>query len=603
MENIVVDTYRKNITDSQLKLIQLRRSINVNSLLRLAAIIGGGTVVFLAVQSEQVWVVMVVFFAVIVFFAGLVWRQSKLELRKAAVENFLAVNENEVDIVKGKPNRYPNGQLFADGRHPYSGDLDVFGPASLFSLINRGATPQANKLLADWLSAPADADDIEARQEVVGELADDLVWCQDFQARLWFNLRYPIDFKQQFTQFLHNADMSFGNRMLRLYVRAVPWLMIAMVVTALFIPVFSSIALFFGVAHLLIAVAYGQKVSEVASLTDKAGRLLGAFATAFELVEGRTWQSQYGKKLFSSLRPTQNGTPVSVIFRELATLIDRLDYRLNMLVGAVLNMVALWDFKQVFALIEWRKKYGVDMLQAFDALAEIEVLGSLAALRRNHPQWTWPTIEKRVTPFISGKELAHPLIPTGTAVPNDYQMPDHRVALITGSNMAGKSTFLRTVGVNAVLAFCGAPICGGEMQVSVFHLITYMRIADSLNESTSTFKAELDRIQTVLKTVEHQPDTFFLIDEMLRGTNSVDKYRGSKAIIQKLIAHQGVGMVATHDLQLAKLADEYPGVVLNFHFDIQVTNGEMLFDYKLKEGACTVFNASLLLKGIGIEMA
>src|SRR5690606_11677234 len=135
-----------------------------------------------------------------------------------------------------------------------------------------------------------------------------------------------------------------------------------------------------------------------------------------------------------------------------------------------------------------------------------------------------------------------------------------------------------------------------------FQLITYMRIADSLNESTSTFKAELNRIQRVLETVDRQPNTFFLIDEMLRGTNSVDKYRGSKAIIKKLIDHRGVGMVATHDLQLAKLAEEHPGVVHNFHFDIQVDDGEMLFDYKLKEGACTVFNASLLLKEIGVEV-
>lgn len=601
MKNIF-NAYRRNIRDAQSQLANLRQSIDSNSMLRLAAIIGGGTGLFMAVQSEHVGVVIGVFFAVIVCFAGLVWRQSKLEKRKMEFESFLAVNQNETDVLEGKPNRYPDGGAFLDSRHPYSGDLDVFGPFSLFSLINRGATPQANALLAEWLSAPAGVKEIKVRQQVVEELADDLAWCQQLQVRLWFNVDRPIDFKRQFAQFLRNSDVPFGNRALRLYVKAVPWLMTALVIAAFFIPFFSGIALFFAITHLLAAVGYGRKVSRVAGLNDKAGRLLSAFAAAFELIENRAWQSQRGKELGLSLRSVSGSTPVSSVFRELATLIDRLDYRLNILVMAMLNMAALWDFRQVFALMEWRKKYGSDVLEAFDAVAECEVLGSLAALQRNHPQWVFPTIEEATTPFFAGEALTHPLIPIENAVSNDYQMNDHRIALITGSNMAGKSTFLRTVGVNAVLAFCGAPICGKKMRVSVFQLITYMRIADSLNESISTFKAELNRIQAVLKTVEDRSDTFFLIDEMLRGTNSVDKYRGSKAIIKKLIAHRGVGMVATHDLQLAKLADEYPGVVHNFHFDIQVHNGEMLFDYKLKEGACTVFNAPLLLKEIGVEV-
>lgn len=153
-----------------------------------------------------------------------------------------------------------------------------------------------------------------------------------------------------------------------------------------------------------------------------------------------------------------------------------------------------------------------------------------------------------------------------------------------------------------VLAFCGAPVCAQAMQVSVMHLITYMRIKDSLQESTSTFKAELDRMRLILDTVRTQPHSFFLIDEMLRGTNSIDKYRGSKAIIERLIQEQAHGMVATHDLQLASLEQSYPGQIRNFHFDIQVRDGEMLFDYKLKDGECKIFNASILLSGIGIEV-
>lgn len=168
--------------------------------------------------------------------------------------------------------------------------------------------------------------------------------------------------------------------------------------------------------------------------------------------------------------------------------------------------------------------------------------------------------------------------------------------------MAGKSTFLRTVGINAVLAYSGAVVSAQAMELPIYRLVSYMRIKDDLQESTSTFKAEIDRMKFILGVVEVAEDSFFLIDEMLRGTNSVDKYLGSRAIIKKLIGMQGKGMVATHDLQLATLEEENADYIKNFHFDIQVREGEMLFDYKLKAGRCTVFNASLLLKGIGIDV-
>ena len=191
----------------------------------------------------------------------------------------------------------------------------------------------------------------------------------------------------------------------------------------------------------------------------------------------------------------------------------------------------------------------------------------------------------------------------GNRVTNDYELKDDfKIDIITGSNMAGKSTFLRTIGINAVLALCGATVCADSMEVSVITIISYMRIKDSLNESTSTFKAELDRLQMLLAAVKTEPKVFFLIDEMLRGTNSVDKYRGSKAVIEQLIAKKAVGMVATHDLQIAELEQKYPGYIRNFYFDIRVQNGEMLFDYKIKDGECKTFNASILLKQIGIDV-
>lgn len=602
MEVNNMDFYRRHIAAANKEIAVLRRAVNTYSFFRLGTVIGGGAALFVAVQTEQVWLVMAVFFAILLLFMGLVWRQSKLEKEKARLTDFVAVNQNELDVAARKPNRYADGSVFKDKSHPYSEDLDVFGPSSLFALTNRCATLQGNQLLGSWFSKPTDAATIPLRQDAIRELADDMDWCQQFQVNLWFNLTHPEDFKQRFAQFVADQQLAFGNKYLRMYVKAAPWLMGVVVGLAFFMPFFASLTVFMAITHLLWSMYRGVTINRIAGQVDKAGRLLGAFSEGFKLIENRKWKSRLNGEFAARLAVNQGAKSTSAAFSELATLIERLDYRLNMLVGAVLNMVALWDFKQVFALLDWRKRYGADILNAFDVAAEFEALVSLSILTYNHPQWNFPVIADTPTPVIEGVGLSHPLLPARVSVANDYDMDHHRIALITGSNMAGKSTFLRTIGSNAVLAFCGAPICGVRMQLSVFHLVSYMRIADSLNESTSTFKAELNRIQMVLQTVKNQSGTFFLIDEMLRGTNSVDKYLGSKAIIKQLIAAGGVGMVATHDLQLAKLADEYPEVVANYHFDIQVREGDMLFDYKLKEGACTVFNASMLLRNIGIDV-
>lgn len=599
---VALETYHKNVAAAESRIAGLRKKINGNSLLRLATIVGGGGVLFAAVQMESVWLVVGLFFLILLCFMALVWRQSRLEAEKTTWEDFLVVNQNELAIADGKPNRYPDGSVYMDRRHPYSGDLDIFGPSSVFALANRCATPAANARLAAWLSAPADRETIVQRQATVNELAADTGWCQQFQTDLLSHLTQRADIKQQLAHFLKGGD-TIENRFLRYYVNIVPWLMVAVIVLAVFWAPAKPVAILLALAHLLAAVAYGGKVGRIAGQVDRAGRMLNAFSKSLKQIESRTWNSAHGQALSGALQAGGGEQPVSVIFGELATLIDRLDYRLNMLVGGVLNMVALWDFRQVFGILDWRNQYGGRVLAALDVVAEFEALVSLATLRRNHPEWVFPEVVAAPHPFVAATGLSHPLIAPDTAVPNDYAMDDHRVALITGSNMAGKSTFLRVIGANAVLAFCGAPVCGSYMKLSVFHVVSYMRIADSLNESTSTFKAELNRIEGVLRAVRAQPDTFFLIDEMLRGTNSKDKYLGSKAIIKRLIADGGVGMVATHDLQLASLAAEYPGKLANFHFDIQVKEGEMLFDYKLKPGECTVFNASLLLKNIGIDVA
>jgi DNA mismatch repair ATPase MutS len=334
-------------------------------------------------------------------------------------------------------------------------------------------------------------------------------------------------------------------------------------------------------------------------IAGKIGDTLNNYAIVFDKIEKEPWESAFCSSLVKILKDGNTSTRI----KDLSRLINKLNYHLNLIVGFILNVFLLWDIRQIIAIENWKRDNHDNIEAAFDVIAEYEALLSLASLQVNYPDWCVPEIAEGTGYTLTATGLAHPLISSKKRIENDYELADnHQIDIITGSNMAGKSTFLRTAGINTVLALCGAPVCARQMKVSVMTIVSYMRIKDSLNESTSTFKAELDRLQMLLAAVEGEQKIFFLIDEMLRGTNSVDKYRGSKAVIERLISKEGVGMVATHDLQIAELEQKYPAYIRNFYFDIQVINGEMLFDYKIKHGECKTFNASLLLKQIGIDV-
>ncbi|HLS94018.1 MutS-like protein [Sphingobacterium allocomposti] len=598
---MIYQHYQTNIEQAQREIQRLNKAVNQNSFARLFVILGGGALLFYTFSSNSVLLVIGVILAIVLLFAYLVRRQSLLEKQRDHQQAYLLINENEIQLKEQRNTMYDDGGKFEDGRHPYSADLDIFGQFSLFSLVNRCATKLGVDILAGWFQKAAPKETIRRRQAAVAELAEDIHWSQAFQSKLVFNLQQQTEVKSYLARYFRGSGLTFGNAAMKYYVQAAPFLLLAAVLFSLLVfPIWSWIAML-ALAHLCWTLAMAGKVSHFSSKIDKVGQMLAAYAEGLVLIEDRKFTAaeniRLQKQLFIADRP------LSDAFRELSKLINNLDARNNMLVGAVLNMIFLWDFKYVLKIVRWKSLYEENILIAFDIIASFESLNSLAILKRNHPSWATPAIaEDPLADSLTAQEIVHPLIAAGLPVSNSYSNEDHDIALITGSNMAGKSTFLRTIGINAVLAYAGGVVCAKVFQLPIYRLISYMRIKDSLNESTSTFKAELDRMKFILDTVERHPDSFFLIDEMLRGTNSVDKYLGSRAIIRKLLQMEGRGMVATHDLQLASLEEENPGKLRNFHFDIQVVEGEMLFDYKLKEGRCTIFNASLLLKGIGVDV-
>lgn len=542
--------------------------------------------------------------------AGVLWMAVFIRLvilaanNSTAIENIqrlLQINREEIAVAAGEYTQRPDGEQFTYPTHGYANDLDIFGTASIYQYINRTTSEQGHQQLAQWLLHPADSAGILQRQEAAKELALQYQWRQQLQA---YGIEQTITLatEKKITSWLGEPDRFTHSS----FWKALRWVypVIAIGTLALYIAdlisgqiFFSAYLIFFlfsGYVSRVVALQYvhlNKIVPEVDSLSKSAG-----------WIEGIRFNSLY---LHQVQQPFMNGGHrSSVTIKRLKGILDKFDMNLNLLFLVLINPFLLWNLQAIFALEQWRADNKTNTAHWFSALAEMEALSSLAGIQCNHPHWAFPVIDVQRHGTLKTTGIGHPLLDESKSVLNDFFTEGQgQIALITGSNMAGKSTFLRSIGVNTVLAMMGSPVCAAAMEVSVMRVVSSMRVADNLQESTSTFYAELKKLQTIIEAVNSHEKVFVLLDEILRGTNSLDRHTGSKALVQQLIRKEAVAMLATHDVELAQVQKDYPTSIHNYHFDAQVENEELYFDYKLKEGICQSLNASILMKKIGIELA
>ena len=528
---------------------------------------------------------------------------------RESIENtkrLIEINKEEIDILNHHFTNRFDGQIFQPGHHDYANDLDLFGKASLYQYINRTHSEQGNKLFADWLLHPAQTELIKKRQEAAKELSDDIFSLQQLRS---YGIAKPVTIPsgENVAKWLRRENLpgrQAGEFRLTALWKLLRFILPAASITTLLLYIFSVISssVFYPLILVFLAIAFS--ISK-AIMPDYAllNKVVPELDTLFQSVRWiETWNAK--TELIQTLQKRlETGTQkASVSILQLKKILERLDYRYNPLVHIPLNIFLAWDLQQAFALENW--KHGKEKIVAhwFHVLGEMESLVTLATVCFNHPQWNFPQISSEHG-LLLAKEMGHPLIPVEKRVNNSFDATgSQQLSLITGSNMAGKSTFLRSAGINVVLAMLGAPVCATAMTVSVMKVMSSMRVSDNLEENTSTFYAELKKLKQIIDAVNQHEKVFLLLDEILRGTNSADRHTGSKAFIKQLVKEKAFALVATHDLELTKLAEEFPAAIRNYHFDVQVRGDELYFDYVLKEGVCTSMNASLLMKKIGIEL-
>ena len=520
----------------------------------------------------------------------------------AAIENtnrLTLINQSELSTLDHDFTRLPGGQHLQPLVHPYAGDLDIFGRASLYQYCNRTVSEQGNRLFAGWLTEPGPLPTILQKQEAAGEIAAKPEWRQQLQS---FGIAEPVTLatEQKINNWLSEKNKFIhvtAWKILRLLLPA-----ISLTVLCFFIAGSIGTGPFLSAFTLLLIIASGisKLVLPAHIKLSKIAPELQTLSSSIAWIEQTRFSSPYLlqlKKIFD--QPHSNA---SQQIKELSRILERLDYRLNFVVFIPLNTFLFWDLQQVFALEKWKENNRQVISDWYKGLAEMEAISSLGNLTFNHPDWTFPVFSNEEAVFES-KELGHPLIPPAKRINNSFSTQGvNKINLVTGSNMAGKSTFLRSIGINIVLAMAGAPVCAGYLRLSPMKVMSSMRISDNLEESTSTFYAELKKLKEIIEAVNNNEKIFLLLDEILRGTNSADRHTGSTALIKQLIHKNAAGLLATHDLELAKMSEQYPGNIENYHFDVQVANDELYFDYKLKRGICSSMNASILMKKIGIEL-
>ncbi len=514
-------------------------------------------------------------------------------------KTLIVINEEELKILNNDLSHCDTGLHYLPHVHDYAHDLDLFGTVSLFQLLNRCSSEQGQDLLANNLLHSLPQDQIAKRQEAVAELSADVEWRQQFQS---FSRQTIIttSTETKIINWLLEEDKHFKSPSWKVFVWAYTILTLSSAAAAIagFIP--SGTFLFLFGLYFTVATILSRNTIKPYILLSKIVREISTLDKLINWIEN--------KKLSSSLLvQMQQGLVVenetaSTQIKKLKSILDKFDLRLNIVGPLFMNSFLLWDVRQMISLNEWRRKNKHIVPRLFETIAEMEVITSLAAVRFNYPHWSFPKFVDNYF-FFESRELGHPLIPKKERVNNDFKVEKNTlISLVTGSNMAGKSTFLRSIGVNIVLAQMGSPVCAQSFTLRLVRLMTSMRISDNLAENTSTFYAELKKLKTIIEAVNHHERIFVLLDEILRGTNSHDRHTGSAAFITQLIRQNTFAVIATHDLELAELEKQYPHALVNYHFDVQVKGEELFFDYKLKDGVCQSLNASLLMKKIGIEL-
>ncbi|MFC2165256.1 hypothetical protein ACFLT2_09700 [Acidobacteriota bacterium] len=594
------DIYTTRIEQFKLRLSQIKKIEIILSIIKLTLAIGFIIVFTMAALSySKIHLIVLITLAVIFIITAII--HEKYIKKRAFFRSLQSINEEEIRALKHEFPDYDSGETFQDPDHAYSSDLDFFGERSVYHYLNRTATGMGSRGLAAWLkNLPSDKDteQIVERQKAVTELSEKIDLRQNVQAHGKI-VEDSLERLDAITDLIQEPVFILPKKGLILFFHIMPFItlgFIGLIIAGLPWPfIFLPLA-----TQIFINRKTGKNLIRIYLMATKNTRILRNYAQIISEIERAYYSCEILKKIRVSLH--KDDKPASAYIRKLSSLVGYLELRRNPFFHPIFNTLFFWDLHWTYRLEKWKAEIAPLVPNWFDSIGQFEALSSLANLSFNNPAWVMPEVSSADFVFRA-KNLGHFLIPGDQRIGNDVNMDGKgKIWVITGPNMSGKSTLLKTVGVNMVLALAGAPVCAEECILSPIKLYTNLKVSDSLDKSLSLFYAELQRLKMVLDGVAEHGKVFFLLDEMLKGTNELDRQAGAIALIKQLAASETNGYVATHDLELTKLEEDFPEKISNYHFDGHIEGDKLLFDYKLISGKCESFNALILMRKMGIDV-
>ncbi len=581
--------YKSQIQEHSTQLSLVKKRLFVSSMVRLAVFCLAVFGVYAGMGSTKL--VLVVILAAIVIFLFLVSRHTDLQYKRDKLKALVNINKTEIKVLDRDFHELPKGDGFKDPLHYFSQDIDLFGKGSFYQYSNRTALSQGSETLAD-LFIENSIEHIPQKQEAIQELAKMPEWRQGFSAVA--SLTKTVTSTNTIEKWL-GGYTPFVPKMMKYLPLVFSGASVAIFVLYFLDRVPESVLIFWLIFGLGITGVYTKKITKLGSACSKMQSTFQQYNKLLTIIEETEFESIHLQN--KKQRIIKEGKKTSAILRDFSKLLGNLDQNNNVLYLIFGNGFFLRGLATCYQIEKWIKNQGSSVAEWFDTIVFFDAYNSLGNFAFNHPNYIYPVLGDDGT-ILRSKGAGHPLLDPKKSVLNDFQIDKERFFIITGANMAGKSTFLRTVSLQIVMANVGLPVCASEVVYSPIKLITSMRTTDSLTDDESYFFSELKRLRFIVDEIG--TDRYFIVlDEILKGTNSTDKAKGSRKFVERLVGSKSTGIIATHDLSLCEVANEMPQIE-NHYFDAEIIDDELHFDYKFKAGICQNMNASFLLKKMKI---
>jgi DNA mismatch repair ATPase MutS len=593
----IKERYLNSATSYRLLVKKEERTLIILSISRFFTFFGGLILIWIGF-SEDVTSGIIICAMLIIIFLYLLKLFSEHSWQREFLDNLAVINQNEANALSGNLSSFDEGSSYIDIKHDFSFDVDLFGTSSLFQYLNRTVTDYGRDILARWLSDPFIlTGELKQRQDAVKEFASKDKWRQEFMAS---GMKTPLQKKAilSLLDWMNEKTIIHSSLLRRILIIVLP----SAALCSLFLLVIGILSYhLFLIIFLtnLFYIAIGlKKINGIHNALSRKYRFLSSLNVLLKVFEEETFSSRVLIEIKQNISGKKSSAAISV--KKLGRLIQAFDSRNNQIVGILLNGLLLWDYQSISRLEKWKAEYKAFFPIWLEMIGQVDAYISLGNYTFNNPDFVYPVISDDKNVFFA-KNIGHQLIDESKRVCNNFSLGEKgTICIISGANMSGKSTFLRTLAVNYILGMTGAPVCASELSFIPGKLFTSMRTIDSLSDNESYFYAELKRLNKLKSRIEKGEQVFFILDEILKGTNSADKSTGSRLFLERLIKIDGTGLIATHDISLGKLESDHPGFIINKCFEIEIDGENIRFDYKIQDGITQKMNAVFLMKQMGI---